>query len=78
MTGGSVHRGPSAPAWRGIYIAGDYCGRLFALDGAGKVRLAKNTNRRISSFGEDAAGRLFMTDVNDGRVYLVRLAGPRP
>jgi len=78
VTGGHVHRGPSARAWRGLYIAGDYCGRIFALDGAGKVRLTKNTNRRISSFGEDAAGRIFMTDVANGGVYLVRMIGPRP
>jgi len=78
VTGGHVHRGPSARAWRGLYIAGDYCGRIFALDGAGKVRLTKNTNRRISSFGEDAAGRIFMTDVANGGVYLVRMTGPRP
>ena len=78
VTGGYVHRGPTAPGWRGLYIAGDYCGRLFVLDGSGRVRLAKNTNRRIASFGEDAAGRLFMTDVANGNIYLVRLVGPRP
>ena len=78
MTGGYVHRGPSAPAWRGLYIAGDYCGRLFVLDSKGKVRLSRNTDRRISSFGEDAAGRIFMTDVANGNVYLVRMVGPRP
>ena len=78
VTGGYVHRGPSAKAWRGLYVAGDYCGRLFVLDARGKVRLSKTTNRRISSFGEDAAGRLFMTDVANGNVYLVRMTGPRP
>ncbi len=78
VTGGYVHRGPSAASWRGLYIGGDYCGRLFVLDGRGKVRLARNTDRRISSFGEDAAGRIFMTDLANGNVYLVRMTGPRP
>jgi hypothetical protein len=78
VTGGYVHRGPTAPGWRGLYIAGDYCGRLFVLNVKGQVRLSKNTSRRISSFGEDAAGRIFMTDVANGSVYLVRFTGPRP
>jgi glucose/arabinose dehydrogenase len=78
VTGGYVHRGPTAPAWRGLYIAGDYCGRLVVLNPKGQVRLSKNTDRRISSFGEDAAGRIFMTDVANGSVYLVRMTGPRP
>ena len=78
VTGGHVHRGPTAPAWRGLYVAGDYCGRLFVLNPKGQVRLSKNTDRRISSFGEDAAGRIFMTDVANGSVYLVRFTGPRP
>jgi glucose/arabinose dehydrogenase len=78
VTGGYVHRGPDAPAWQGLYVAGDYCGRLFVLDGDGDVRLSRNTPRRISSFGEDAAGRLFATDVAKGTIYEVRLSGPRP
>ena len=41
VTGGYVYRGPSAATWRGLYIAGDYCGRLFVLDGSGTVRLSK-------------------------------------
>lgn len=78
VTGGYVHRGPASPAWRGLYIAGDYCGRLFVLGPGGKVRLSRVTPRRLSSFGEDAAGRLFATDVANGSVYLVRMLGPRP
>ena len=78
VTGGYVHRGPSATTWRGLYIGGDFCGRLFVLDSGGKVKLSKTTNRRISSFGEDAAGRIFMTDLANGSVYRVKLSGPRP
>ncbi len=78
VTGGYVHRGPSAPAWRGLYVGGDFCGRLFVLDGSGKVRLSKTTSKRISSFGEDADGRIFMADLIAGTIYRLKLSGPRP
>ena len=78
VTGGYVHRGPRAATWRGLYIGGDFCGRLFVLNAKGKVRLSKVTDRRISSFGEDAAGRLYLTDVINGSIYRVNLVGPRP
>jgi len=78
VTGGYVHRGPSAGAWRGLYIGGDFCGRLFVLNVNGTVKFSKTTNRRISSFGEDAAGRIFMTDLSNGNIYRVKLSGPRP
>jgi glucose/arabinose dehydrogenase len=78
VTGGYVHRGPGAPAWRGLYVGGDFCGRLFVLNISGAVKLSRTTNRNISSFGEDAAGRLFMTDLGNGNVYRVIPRGPRP
>ena len=78
VTGGYVHRGPSAPAWRGLYVAGDFCGRLFVLNNKGRQKYSKQTGLRIASFGEDAAGRLFMTDVISGSIYRVKLRGPRP
>jgi glucose/arabinose dehydrogenase len=78
VTGGHVYRGPSAPAWRGLYVGGDFCGRLFVLDRKGSVKYARNTNRRLASFGEDADGRLFATDLLGGGVYRVDLNGPRP
>ncbi|CAN5726411.1 PQQ-dependent sugar dehydrogenase [soil metagenome] len=77
VTGGYVHRGPSASGWRGLYVAGDYCGRLFVLGQGGKARLSKVTSRNITSFGEDAAGRIFATDLGGG-IHLVRFRGPRP
>jgi len=78
VTGGYVHRGPNDRAWRGLYVAGDYCGRLFVLNADGKVKLSRVTRRQISSFGEDAAGRIFATDLGSGRIYQVRFGGPRP
>jgi glucose/arabinose dehydrogenase len=78
VTGGYVHRGPSAPEWRGLYVGGDFCGRLFVLNGKGSVKYSRITNRRISSFGEDSAGRMFLTDLGNGSVYRVKFGGPRP
>lgn len=78
VTGGYVHRGPSAPNWKGLYVGGDFCGRLFVLRANGKVKLSKVTPRRFSSFGEDAAGRLFASDLSSGTIYRVNMSGPRP
>ena len=77
VTGGHVHRGPGAAAWRGLYVAGDFCGRLFVLNAKGKLKLARNSGRNITSFGDDADGRIFATDLA-GRIYRVRFLGPRP
>jgi glucose/arabinose dehydrogenase len=77
VTGGYVHRGPSAPDWRGLYVAGDFCGRLFVLGQGGSVRHSEVTNRSISSFGEDAAGRIFATDLG-GDILLLGFTGERP
>ena len=77
ITGGYVYRGKSIPALRGAYLFGDYCsGELFGLrnlDGLAKkgliapeVRL--RTGLRISSFGEDEAGELYVVD-HEGAIY---------
>jgi hypothetical protein len=78
VTGGYVHRGPTATHWRGLYVAADYCGRLFVLGQNGGVRLARNPGLRISTFGEDHAGRIFAADLAGGTIYLARFSGPRP
>ena len=81
ITGGYVYRGASMHALRGTYIFGDYCsGELFALSASANRRtstiprvLAK-TGFRISSFGEDEAGELYIVD-HRGGIY--RLAAPQ-
>jgi hypothetical protein len=70
ITGGFVVRSPSLPDWAGIYIFGDYCtGAVWGL-----LRTATDTwemeglfqsGARISSFGED----------NQGNIYLIDLGG---
>jgi glucose/arabinose dehydrogenase len=74
VTGGYVYRGQAHPSWNGVYFYGDYCsGRIWALapDGAGgssTVELSQNPIA-LSSFGEDEAGELYVTDLSGGVVY---------
>jgi len=71
VTGGFVYRGGALPAWQGVYLYGDYCtGVIWGLartpDGAWLNRVLFETGLNISSFGEDAAGELYLTDLNGG------------
>jgi glucose/arabinose dehydrogenase len=71
VTGGYVYRGEELPEWKGIYLYGDYCsGKIWGLardaSGAWQNRLLFETGFNISSFGEDAAGELYLTDLNGG------------
>lgn len=76
ITGGHVYRGDALAALRGVYLFADYCsGRIWGLvrDDAGRVLLSEplDTDLRISSFGLDEAGELYVVDLG-GAVYLVR------
>ena len=76
VIGGHVYRGPDAPEWQGLYLAADYCGRLFALDAEGAVRYSSLIPQRLSTFGEDADGHLFAADGITGEVYRIDMVGP--
>ena len=76
VTGGVVVRDPQLPALAGRYVYGDYCtGRIRSL----RVRNGRTTGDRahslrvseLSSFGEDARGRVYATSL-DGPVYRLR------
>lgn len=76
ITGGYVYRGAQFPALQGVYLFGDYCsGRIWtmqrAVDGAWVVNEALDSDASISSFGEDEAGELYVTDYGTGVVYQV-------
>jgi glucose/arabinose dehydrogenase len=73
ITGGVVVRDPGLPALAGRYVFGDYCkGRIeTARLRAGGARSVRRTRMRVgslSSFGEDARGRVYATSL-DGPVY---------
>jgi glucose/arabinose dehydrogenase len=73
ITGGVVVRDPRLPALAGRYVYGDFCtGKLRSL----RIRRGRATGDRtvgpkvsqLSSFGEDARGRVYVTSL-DGPVY---------
>lgn len=80
VTGGFVYRGCALPDLRGTYFYGDYCEgfvRSFVyVDGAATdprdwtlaLTPPVGTINRITSFGEDARGELYIADP-DGEVY---------
>jgi len=79
ITGGYVYRGARIPCLRGRYVYGDYVtSRYFSFvwDGkaaADRVELtsAFGVSGLPSSFGEDAAGELYVVMFNTGRIYRV-------
>lgn len=76
ITGGYVYRGQEFPSLAGVYLYGDYCsGRMWALDAAnpGQPRLLLEAGAGLSSFGEDEAGELYVTDLSRGTVRRVVL-----
>lgn len=71
VTGGFVYRGPQFPALQGVYLYGDYCsGRIWGLAAAnpGEPKLLLEAGAGLSSFGEDEAGELYITDLAKGTV----------
>jgi glucose/arabinose dehydrogenase len=73
VTGGYVYRGVQLAGWDGMYVYGDYCsGAVWGLrrgaDGQWVNQLLFNAGFTISSFGEDAAGELYLID-HGGSVY---------
>jgi hypothetical protein len=73
ITGGVVVRDPAPAGLRGRYIFGDFCkGRIQSAKlSAGRARSVHNTSLRVSglsSFGEDARGRVYAVSL-EGAVY---------
>jgi glucose/arabinose dehydrogenase len=75
ITGGYVYRGAAVPVLAGAYLFSDFCsGKIWGLaqdgDAWEQVELA-DTDLAVSSFGEDEAGELYVTDLGGGGVYRV-------
>ena len=73
VTGGYVYRGAALPEWQGIYFYGDYCtGKIWGLATPPLVgaapKLLFETGFRISTFGVDEAGELYVADYG-GAIY---------
>ena len=75
ITGGYVYRGPRVPSLRGRYVYADFCGgqiRSLVPDvpnARGDQPVGLPTQRGISSFGEDAKGNLYFTNLYSGDVF---------
>lgn len=73
ITGGAVYRGQEFPQMAGVYFFSDYCsGMLWGLthsDGEWQTRLLLETGYKVSSFGQDEAGELYLIDMSSGTLY---------
>ena len=77
VTGGYAVRDPALPEWSGVYLFGDYCtgsiwGTIPDSTGEWVTQLLFESGTRISSFGEDAEGRIYLID-HGGTIF--RLVG---
>jgi hypothetical protein len=77
ITGGFVYRGTAVPALAGRYVYADYCGGFIrsaaVMPGSRpSTRTFGATGGRVSAFGEDESGELYVADQGSGT--LSRLA----
>ncbi|HEX5040355.1 MAG TPA: PQQ-dependent sugar dehydrogenase [Candidatus Limnocylindria bacterium] len=76
VIGGFVYRGETMPKLRGWYLFSDSCsGLLFGIpsDAIGVIapRVLLETGERVSAFGEDWAGELYLTSLSSGTLYRI-------
>ncbi len=85
ISGGYRYRGQDHPGLAGIYFYGDFCtGRIWGAssDAAGSWTAAEllDTDLRISAFGEDEAGEIYVAYLssNAGAVFRIGEVVPEP
>ena len=77
ITGGYVYRGSAIPTLVGAYVFGDLCtGGVFAVRGNSPQPWSKQLELgfqpiKISSFGEDPSGELYVVDIQGGAIYRI-------
>lgn len=82
ITGGYVYRGCAIPSLDGTYFVTDFCNhRIWTMrwDGSGfteqpaditdQIELPPANFRQLAAWGEDAAGELYLCNVQDGKIY---------
>ncbi len=75
VTGGYVYRGTRASLPAGSYVYADFCtGEIFVLE-SGAVSIALDTALKVSSFGEDESGEIYVVG-HGGTVHRI-VAAPR-
>jgi hypothetical protein len=77
ITGGYVYRGDQGAVPDGTYVYGDFCtGEILGWNGAEILLL--DTSLRISSFGEDEAGEIYVVNYGGSVSRLAATAPPPP
>ena len=75
ITGGYRYRGTAIPGLQGAYLFGDYCsGRIwgaYGAEGEWSSLPLLSSGLRISAFGEDEAGELYVADHGGGAIYRI-------
>lgn len=75
VTGGVVHRGKAERALNGKYFYADFCsGHLYYAEKTNnewKTTLVEKTPYRISTFGEDQTGAVYLADHKGGTIYRI-------
>lgn len=73
VTGGYVYRG-AMPEWNGVYLYGDYCsGTVWGLilsNGQWQSQVMFEADVRITSFGQDENGEIYLVS-DDGGVFIL-------
>jgi glucose/arabinose dehydrogenase len=80
ITGGYVYRGEALSEFNGIYLFSDFCagwvrGLLQDVDGNWQAQELFQLGLRVTSFGEDQQGELYLMAQNEGSVYRLDRAG---
>jgi hypothetical protein len=71
VMGGYVYRGKTATGLQGSYLYGDLCtGGVFSVRNGKRVELGYQPIK-ISSFGEDQDGEVYICDLQGGIIYRV-------
>lgn len=76
VTGGYVYQGSAYPNMVGSYFYGDYCGGqvyfMKRANGSFTTTKALDTPYKISTFGQDNAGELYVADYTSGAIYRIQ------
>lgn len=80
VTGGYVYRGATLPSLDGKYVYGDFgSGRIWAVDrdesGAPVATKLADSALKISTFGQDDAGEVYVADYGSGTIKRIVPAG---
>ena len=76
VTGGHRYRGAANPALAGYFVYGDFCsGRIWgstrSANGVWSTAQLLLSGFNISTFGEDAAGEIYVAAYNTGVIYRI-------